>query len=64
MVACNGLGNGGIVHVMMNIVRNLSNEFHFDMLLFTDDVRCFDAEFQKYGTIAPYKLFKKEIVYA
>ena len=51
MVSCDGLGNGGVQHVMMNIVRNLSNEFHFDMLLFTNEVRYFDAEFQKYGTI-------------
>ena len=51
IVSCDGLGNGGIQHVMMNIVRNLSGEFHFDMLLFTHEVRHFDAEFQKYGTI-------------
>ena len=51
MVSCEGLGNGGIQHVMMDIVRNLSKEYHFDMLLFTNEERYFDAEFKKYGTI-------------
>lgn len=51
MVSCDGLGNGGIQHVMMDIIRGLSNNFHFDMLLFTKDIRYFDSEFQKYGTI-------------
>ena len=51
MVSCDGLGNGGIQQVMMNIVRSLSHEFNFDMLLFTNDVRYFDTEFQQYGKI-------------
>lgn len=61
MVSCEGLGNGGIQHVMMNIVRNLSNKFHFDMLLFTNEIRCFDDEFKKYGTIFRLPHYKGHI---
>ena len=69
MISCDGLGNGGVQHVMMNIVRNLSNKFNFDMLLFTKEVRYFDAEFSKYGNIfriTKYEgpsLFRKKIDY-
>lgn len=51
MVSCEGLGNGGVQNVMMNIIRNLSHEYSFDMLLFTDGKRCFDDEMEKYGII-------------
>jgi len=51
MVSCEGLGNGGVQNVMMNIVRNLSHEYSFNMLLFTDEKRYFDEEAEKYGTI-------------
>lgn len=49
MVSCEGLGNGGVQNVMMNIVRGLSSEFVFDMLLFTSEKRYFDDEFLGYG---------------
>lgn len=51
MVSCEGLGNGGVQNVMMNIIRTLSHEYSFDMLLFTDERRYFDDEMEKYGTI-------------
>lgn len=51
MVSCEGLGNGGVQNVMMNIIRNLSDEYRFDMLLFTEEIRCFDDEMEKYGHI-------------
>lgn len=49
MVSCEGLGRGGVQAVMMNIVRSLKNEYLFDMLLFTEDVRYYDEEFLSYG---------------
>lgn len=49
LVSCEGLGNGGVQSVMMNIVRNLSNEFVFDIILFTSEKRHYDDEFVKYG---------------
>lgn len=49
LVSCDGLGNGGVQSVMMGIVRTLSNEFRFDILLFTDEVRFYDNEFERYG---------------
>lgn len=62
MVSCNGLGNGGVQNVMMNIVRNLSDEYNFDMLLFTDERRAFDDEAEKYGEIhrIPNKKTRKD----
>ena len=47
MVSCEGLGNGGVQSVMMSIVRNLKNKYDFDMLLFTDERRYYDDEFEK-----------------
>ncbi|MBQ0030421.1 MAG: glycosyltransferase [Bacteroidales bacterium] len=49
MVSCGGLGNGGVQAIMMGIVRNLSNKYHFDMLVFTNEVRHYDNEFLSYG---------------
>jgi len=34
---------------MMGIVKNLSKEFHFDILLFTSEIRHYENEFLKYG---------------
>ena len=50
-VAFDGLGNGGIQAVIMGIVRNLKNDFNFDVLLFTNERRHYDDEFEKYGKI-------------
>lgn len=49
MVSCEGLGNGGVQAVMMNIVRNLHREYLFDALLFTSEKRYYDDEFSSYG---------------
>ena len=49
MVSCEGLGRGGVQAVMMSFVRNLKESFTFDILLFTNDVRYYDAEFLTYG---------------
>lgn len=51
MVSCEGLGNGGVQSVMMNIIRNLKNKIQFDMLLFTSERRYYDDEFEQYGQI-------------
>lgn len=49
LVSCDGLGNGGVQAVMMNIVRTLNKEIKFDVLVFTDEVRYHEAEFKNYG---------------
>ena len=49
LVSCDGLGNGGIQSVIMNIVRNLHEKFIFDILLFTKEKRYYDDEFIKCG---------------
>ncbi|MCM1450215.1 MAG: glycosyltransferase [Clostridiales bacterium] len=49
LVSCGGLGNGGVQAIMMGIVRNLSSEYNFDMLLFTSEKRHYDDEFLSYG---------------
>lgn len=49
MVSCEGLGRGGVQAVMMDVVRNLGDTYHFDMLLFTEDIRHYDAEFLQTG---------------
>ena len=49
MVSCGGLGNGGVQAIMMGIIRNLSRDYYFDMLLFTEEVRYYDDEFLQYG---------------
>ena len=66
IVACNDLGNGGIQHVIMDIVRNLSDKFHFDILLFSNEESYFEPEFKKYGKVfrlphyeGRYKILRK-----
>lgn len=49
MVSCGGLGNGGVQAIMMGIVRNLSEQYLFDMLVFTSEKRHYDDEFLSYG---------------
>lgn len=49
MVSCEGLGRGGVQAVIMSYVRNLKESFTFDILLFTNDERYYDAEFLTYG---------------
>ncbi len=63
MISCNGLGNGGVQHVMMHIARNLSEEYIFDMLIFPDNRIYFDEEAEKYGTIFRIPLKKTRIDY-
>lgn len=49
LVSCGGLGNGGVQAIMMGIVRSLSNDFVFDILVFTSETRFYDKEFLSYG---------------
>ena len=49
MVADRGLGRAGIPAVMMAIIRGLKDEYQFDLVLFTDEVRYYDAEVLSYG---------------
>lgn len=48
-VSCNGLTNGGVQQVIMSIVRNLSDEYQFDILTFTKGKEYYDDEFCTYG---------------
>ena len=59
MVACNGLGNGGVQNVMMNLVRKMSFQYDFDMLLFVAEREYYDDEFEKYGNI--YRIPNKKM---
>lgn len=49
LVSCEGLGKGGVQIVLMNIVRQLSHKYIFDIILFTDEKRYYDDEFESYG---------------
>jgi len=48
-VSCEGLGNGGVQAVIMGICTQLSNDFIFDILLFTNEVRYYDETFLNFG---------------
>lgn len=48
-VSCNSLTNGGVQHVIMDIVRELSTDYQFDILVFTKGPDYFDQEFKSYG---------------
>lgn len=58
LTSCAGLGKGGIQTVIMSIVRELHQEYIFDIILFTNDRRYYDDEFESYGghifRISPY----------
>lgn len=47
-VSCEGLGNGGVQNVIMNICREIT-EIKFDILLFTSEKRYYDNEFERLG---------------
>ena len=49
LVSCEGLGKGGVQTVLMNIVRQLSHKYTFDIILFTDEKRYYEDEFESYG---------------
>lgn len=49
MVSYHELGNGGIQSVLMSIVRGLSKEYVFDVLVFTDNKGNYEEEFCSYG---------------
>jgi len=53
LVSIDGLGNGGVQNVMMNIVRSLSRNYQFDMIVFHkgDNHNYYEHEFSKYGKI-------------
>lgn len=48
-VAYNAFNRGGIQNVVMNIVKNLSNEYTFDLLCFQEDNGELENEFLSYG---------------
>lgn len=49
LVAQEGLNKGGVQTVIMSIVRNLSHKYQFDIILFTNEERFYDEEFESYG---------------
>ena len=48
-VSYNAFNRGGIQNVVMNIVKNLSNEYTFDLLCFQEDIGKLEKEFLSYG---------------
>ena len=48
-ISCSGLENGGVQHVIMNIVSNLKNDFQFDIIVFSEGPDFFDKPFLKWG---------------
>lgn len=48
-VSCNGLTNGGVQHVIMNIVSELKDDFRFDIVVFNEGPEYFDEKFLSYG---------------
>ena len=63
-VSCNGLTNGGVQKVIMNIVRNLHDAYTFDIVVFNNEKEFFDEEFESYGgkifRLPHKKVFKKK----
>lgn len=49
MVIGTSLQNAGVPNVVMTIVRNLSTSYVFDVLVLSNDVGFYDAEFLRYG---------------
>ena len=49
LVAANGLNKTGVPGVIMNIVRNLSNKYIFDIVLFDTKNAYYREEFESYG---------------
>lgn len=49
MVINSPLVNAGVPNVVMNIVRNLCNEFIFDVITYSNDKGYFEEEFLSYG---------------
>lgn len=49
LVAANNLAKGGVQNVIMEIVRNLSNVFQFDIILFDNESDIYDSEFESFG---------------
>lgn len=47
-VSCGGLGNSGVQAVIMNICRNIPDAY-FDIILFTNERRYYDADFEMLG---------------
>ena len=48
-ISCGGLENGGVQHVIMNIVSNLKDDFQFDIIVFSKGPDFFDEQFFSYG---------------
>lgn len=48
-VSCDGLGNGGVQKVIMDITKSLSTKIQFDIVLFTDETRFYDNAFKELG---------------
>lgn len=48
-VSCSGLENGGVQHVIMNIVSALHEDYTFDALVFTNGPDYFDGDFCAFG---------------
>lgn len=59
MVANNNLNKGGVQSVIMSIVRNLSRDYRFDIIVFGQTEAYYEKEFQNYGGQI-YRCYKYE----
>ena len=48
-ISCSGLENGGVQHVIMDIISNLKNDFQFDIIVFSNGPDFFDEQFLNSG---------------
>lgn len=51
LVSCDGLGRGGVQAVMMSIIRNLSDKYIFDVLIFVNELDYADEVLSHGGKI-------------
>lgn len=49
LICSGGLGRGGVQAVLMNLVRQLNNQYIFDIVVFTNEKRYYEDEFLEYG---------------
>ena len=49
LVSSGGFEKGGVQAVIMALVRTMSDEYVFDIVLLSNEIGCYEEEFCKYG---------------
>ena len=49
LVSSGGFEKGGVQAVIMAVVRTMSDEYVFDIVLLSNEIGCYEEEFCKYG---------------